>query len=998
MKKSGLILILGTAVIILIASIARFADIFMPAASQRLFLIEGWQYRWGSSPVDAAGNPVWASELSGEGWQPMAFAGEPPGRNGQDTLWLKVEVPPGRYDNPALFAKFVRQNFILYSNRQPVYKYGELPSPSGERYQPWLPAHFILLPQDFDGGPLVFQISSAHPGMGIYSPVEFAPYRQLMHNKLSDDLFKIITGTVMLFAGLAAMILYLRSRRSPYLFFGGYVLMVSLVSFSSTFAKDYFWEAPTFWMNMIVFSAGGLQVFWFGFLHAIVEADRLAVVRQIFRLLLVLLGLTNVLFWYNPAYLSLIMGIIGLTALISYAVMWWALLPRLRHDLITQIFAMGSTLWIYAYLGDAVVLQFFPNIHHTYMPYGHFADALAMLAILIIQFNRINQKVKALTEELILADKRKDEFLAKTSHEIKTPLHGIINMTKLFLEQQERHLDPIQRQNLTLVINTADRLSRLVNDILDLAKNKEGTLVIQPEVMSVTRHLQDVFDICRFVHQGTTNLLQIDAPPDLPCIRADRDRFRQIVSNLLDNAIMYTRSGTVTLTARCTSDHLAISVADTGPGIDSADRDIIFEPFAQLSHEGILTTSRAGLGLSIVKELTELQGGTVTLDSVPGQGSCFTVTFPIAKGQPWADADRSAAASDETPQEPVPSYSFATPHVANPDEKTTLIIADDTYSNLKVLIDAFADEPYRIIAVTNGHDVLDQIRTVKQVDLVILDIMMPDMSGYEVCRIIREQYNLAELPVLMLTAATHIADAGVALKMGANDYLHKPFLLEELRARVNSLILLKQAAGLSAAYEIAFLHAQIKPHFLYNALNTIAEYCETDSPAAGRLILSLAKYLRSSLDFANLANLVSADKELTVVKAYLNIEKARFESLVVEWDIDMDAMGKVYLPPLTLQTLVENAVKHGVLRKKQSGTVRISIKRHPEGIQFTVKDDGPGISHQQFEESLTIPSGQEHIGLYNINRRLIRIYGSGLSCTSEPGVGTAISFIVPVEV
>ena len=991
-SKSGRILLLVTAAIILVSIIARFTDI-MGIGSHRMFLYEGWQYRWGSSPVDSAGSPLWAKGHSGEDWQPMAFSGEPPGRNGQDTLWLKVNIPQGRYHDPALFAKFVRQNFILYIDGQPVYSHGSLPATALERYQPWLPAHFILLPRDFSGGSLVFQISSAYPGMGIFSPVEFASHDELMRNKLSDDLFKIITAAVMMFVSMVVMILYLKNRERKYLFFGSYALLVSLFSFSSTFVKDFFWQSPTFWTIMIPFLLSGLQICWFGFLCTIVEDNRLPVLRRFLWFTIVLLGLSNLVFWYNPLYLPFLIVITMLTALISYAMMWRVLLPRLRHDLTAQIFAAGSTLWIYGYLGDAVILHFFPTIHYTYIAYGQFADAVAMAAILIIQFIHINQKVEQLTRELIEADKRKDEFLAKTSHEIKTPLHGIINITKLFLEQEQRHLGSTQLQNLTLVINIADRLSRLVHDIADITKIKEGTLTIKPEIISVSRHLREVFDICRFVHHDTTNSLEIDVPPDLPCIRADRDRFRQIISNLMDNAVIYTRNGTVSLTARSGGGCIVISITDTGPGIDPQHQDLIFEPFVQLGTEDVPTAGGSGLGLSIVRQLTELQQGTITLDSVPGQGSCFSVTFPIAEGEPCNDP---MTPTSELPLKRIGDIELDTSHITNPNGRITLIIADDNHTNLKILIDALEEESYRIIAVTNGQKVLDLVRTEKNVELVILDIMMPDLSGYEVCRILREQYNLAELHILMLTAATQIANAEIALKIGANDFLQKPFLLEELWARVKSLITMKQSASLSAAYEIAFLHAQIKPHFLYNALNTIADYCETDPPAAGRLILSLAKYLRGSLDFANLENTVTAEKELSLVKAYLDIEKARFDNLAIEWDIDEKDLLSVKLPPMTLQTLTENAVKHGILKGRRGGTVTITMKRHSNGITFTVADDGAGLSREQFDKALTVPSGQKSIGLYNINRRLTRLYGSGLSCISKPGQGTVISFTLPV--
>ena len=194
--------------------------------------------------------------------------------------------------------------------------------------------------------------------------------------------------------------------------------------------------------------------------------------------------------------------------------------------------------------------------------------------------------------------------------------------------------------------------------------------------------------------------------------------------------------------------------------------------------------------------------------------------------------------------------------------------------------------------------------------------------------------------------------------------------------------------------ETAFLQAQIKPHFIYNALNTIAQCCDTDSKKAGRLILSFSKYLRGTLDFENLSGIITLKKEIELVGAYTELEKARFEDIRIEYAFD-DPLPDIQIPPLTLQPLVENAIKHGLRKKGTGGLITVRIEQRKEGVFFSVKDDGIGMTEQQLESLLRIPAAGAGIGLYNIHTRLERLYGQGLCIQSNFGVGTTISFSIP---
>jgi sensor histidine kinase YesM len=197
--------------------------------------------------------------------------------------------------------------------------------------------------------------------------------------------------------------------------------------------------------------------------------------------------------------------------------------------------------------------------------------------------------------------------------------------------------------------------------------------------------------------------------------------------------------------------------------------------------------------------------------------------------------------------------------------------------------------------------------------------------------------------------------------------------------------------------EIAFLRSQIKPHFLYNTLNSIAVLCVKEPRKAEELTLEFSQYMRRSFDFKQLDSLTTIENELELVKAYLNIEKVRFGArLDVEYDVDANL--DIWIPPLILQPLVENAVRHGLMSNLRGGIVRISIKKEADTeVRFTVEDNGCGMSEIQLEEINKPVLNKKGVGLWNICQRIKLIYGKSIRIESTEGIGTKISFDIPVQ-
>lgn len=422
--------------------------------------------------------------------------------------------------------------------------------------------------------------------------------------------------------------------------------------------------------------------------------------------------------------------------------------------------------------------------------------------------------------ELQELDKLKDEFLANTSHELRTPLNGIIGIAESLIDGAAGTLPPQAIANLGLITSSGRRLSNLVNDILDLSKLKHKNIELQIKPVGV-REIADVVLTLSQPLLGQKPLQLINSiSSELPLIEADENRLQQIFYNLIGNAIKFTDSGTIDIRAEVISGQnsaatneelittnnqqlepthrqISITVADTGIGIPSDKLDKIFESFEQADGSTSREYSGTGLGLAITKQLVELHGGSILVSSKIGEGSQFTFTLPVSQNQLEITSEispiRSVAPILKLMDEPLIKAEM----LAAETGEFKILIVDDEPINLQVLVNNLSLEHYAITQATSGIEALAIIERGFQPDLILLDVMMPRMTGYEVCKKIREKFLAIELPIVMLTAKNQTSDIVEGFIAGANDYLTKPFSKNELLARIKTHIRL---AKINAAY------------------------------------------------------------------------------------------------------------------------------------------------------------------------------------------------------
>lgn len=629
-----------------------------------------------------------------------------------------------------------------------------------------------------------------------------------------------------------------------------------------------------------------------------------------------------------------------------------------------------------------------------------FLFLIMVISLSLLMSRRSQQaftRIEELSSELLVFDRMKDEFLVKTSHELGTPLHSIINLSRSLLEGVEGPLKKQQQESIILIHSVGRRLAGLVEDLSFVSRIKQGeiSIVSRPIHIGV---VQDVIDEIAYVVPPAHQVQIINKIPDqLPLIYMEEQKLKQVFFNLIYNAIKFTKQGTITIFASVHEEDMQISIQDTGVGIAEEDVERIFTTFYQVKEARLRESEGLGLGLSITKKIVEAAGGRIWVTSELGQGSCFTFSIPLAtKEQLTEHADRNdnerkeLALAARLNMERLQQHSIPQTRVQG-SKPYTILVVDDEFSNLRVLINWLQRLGYSVIAVGSGQEALDIIETDK-VDLVLLDLMMPQMTGYEVCRTIREKRDWIELPVIILTAAGQWSDFVLSFQLGVNDYLQKPVNLAELEVRIESLLRMKNSAHEAVENELKSFYSQITPHFLYNTMNSIIGLSYFDQQKTRSALEHLATYFRAKLDYQKQRSLIPLREELQLVEAYLAIEQIRFDDrLRIEYDIDETI--DIDIPAMTLQPLVENAVQHGISKKKSGGTVRLAVEREKsEGrrqrIKITIADNGVGISHGKQQELMHGRS--ERLGFMNPFRKLALIQGASFDLHSEEGTGTTI--------
>ncbi|MGY1723022.1 ATP-binding protein [Blastococcus sp. SYSU DS0533] len=416
---------------------------------------------------------------------------------------------------------------------------------------------------------------------------------------------------------------------------------------------------------------------------------------------------------------------------------------------------------------------------------GQFAGALGTV--------RAFESERRRAESLAELDRAKTTFFADVSHELRTPLTLLLGPLQDVLEDPDAGLTEDVREQVTLAVRNGRRLRRLVDDLLDFAGIEAGRAApvrVATDVATFTAELAGIF---RSATERAGLRLTVDCPPLGRPAHVDPRMWEKIVVNLLANAVKYTFVGGIDVVLRDVDDRVVLTVADTGVGIVAEELPQLFQRFHRVAGAAARTREGTGIGLALVQELAALHGGTVTVTSEPGRGSTFTVSLPF--GEPDAAADGPAAAPSDAARGEAESWEQEGTRPAgrpdgSPDAADVLVVDDnaDMRSYLTRLLRPF----WAVRTAADGEEALAAVAA-RRPALVLTDVMMPRVDGFELLRALRADPATRDVPVIVLTARAGQEASVEGLEAGADDYLAKPFRAAELLARVR--VALERAAG-----------------------------------------------------------------------------------------------------------------------------------------------------------------------------------------------------------
>lgn len=434
----------------------------------------------------------------------------------------------------------------------------------------------------------------------------------------------------------------------------------------------------------------------------------------------------------------------------------------------------GELYWV-----DATIVPFFDRHGepYQYMAIGYEVTSHKQAQEALETHRESLYKAKAAAESASLA---KSQFLASMSHELRTPLNGILGYSQIL--QKQRGLPESVISAIEVIERSGRHLLDLINELLDISRIEAGEMKLEPRVFNLKQCIQSVEDM--FLARATQKKLKfsVELTNKLPSlVKADELRLRQVLINLLGNAVKFTEQGSVKLLVRAEADGVHFIAEDTGPGIPEGMHDVIFEPFKQLETSG--KHAGSGLGLAISKQLVELMGGAVTLESEVGRGTQVKVFIPLVELDVSESSESSASA-------PVMGYA---------GERKRLLVVDDFADNRQLYCDMLKPMGFEIVEAINGVDCLEKLESV-QPDMILMDIRMPHMDGLEATRRIRSDKRFSNCCIIAVSAGAYEQDIAESMQAGCDLFLSKPVNFKELAGAISKLLGLEVVKSSSSSF------------------------------------------------------------------------------------------------------------------------------------------------------------------------------------------------------
>ena len=423
-----------------------------------------------------------------------------------------------------------------------------------------------------------------------------------------------------------------------------------------------------------------------------------------------------------------------------------------------------------------------------------FFVGLSRQAAIAIENARLYSEAEEARAAAEAANRSKSAFLANVSHELRTPLTSILGFAHVLQNRIDRRISPVIPTNnqaarralvqidesLSIILSEGERLTTLINNVLDLEKIEAGKMDWLMEPLDLVQVLEQGIDAISGIIEQKGLELRREFAEQIPALNGDHDKVVQVVINLLSNAIKFTKKGRITCRTQVSEGAGIVSVVDTGEGIAASDLENVFEKFQQVGEPLTEKPRGTGLGLPICKEIVERHGGRIWVESKPGQGSTFSFTLPIEG--PVVSTSVKHVGMEELLQKL--KQQIADVPSASSNGRKTVLVADDDDAIRKLLVQELSAEGYLVQQAANGREALQQVKA-NQPDLVILDVLMPELSGFDVAAVIKHDPQTMGLPVVIVSV---LEDKERGFQLGVDRYLTKPIAIPKLIKEVEILL------------------------------------------------------------------------------------------------------------------------------------------------------------------------------------------------------------------
>ncbi|HKI69599.1 MAG TPA: ATP-binding protein, partial [Verrucomicrobiae bacterium] len=444
---------------------------------------------------------------------------------------------------------------------------------------------------------------------------------------------------------------------------------------------------------------------------------------------------------------------------------------------------------------------------------SHFYNRLRLREFTLrFELDKNRKDLEESNQKLVELDQVKNRFFANISHELRTPLTLLLAPLETLIHKFNRSIDEETRGVLQTMHSNGMRLLKLINDLLDLVRLESGRMEVKREPLEVVDFVKGLASAARQVADDKRLKLETYIDPQLGMVLADRDKIEKIVLNLTFNALKFTPAGgQVALRAEKQGEEFVILVSDTGMGIPEKSLPFVFDRFWQADGSSKRKYQGVGIGLALVKELAEIQGGTASVQSQEGKGTTFTIRLPYQKAEPKAQLVTEPAGT-ETPNEPKAGgtvsseewlanlyrraelFPAMTPlqeslkpvEISRNGRRPKLLVADDEPDMLRFLKSQLSQH-FDVLEAVDGQQAVEKASQFLP-NIILLDMMMPEKDGLQACREIREHTPTQSIPIVLLTARADEETKMAALEAGANDFLPKPFSTTELHVRIRNLV------------------------------------------------------------------------------------------------------------------------------------------------------------------------------------------------------------------